>query len=393
VSIHETGELVGLSVPSSARVSEVQAAIEGRLGVPVAGQRLIWGGRELDEQKSLDELNILPREVLYLLPRHHHVCREWAATGSCSRGRRCYMKATHTVENSPRYVGHKAAKPTAQQGFAPQPPSTARPRPSYGVLTPQDPLSSEGSAPSFQGETGGSRPVMPTPMPANWGGGALALGPRLQRVSKVQQSNSGDWDGLVHDISAAVIRRRGEGCSTEGSSEDDEDEEEEDEDEIQEMDEERSWDEAVATAAIMPLVPQNGVRGVPFSQDSGIAGQLCVAGAPGALRGFDMDLSDLSSSSGSLFSETEPPTSRGISPPNRPATTPAEHGSAGLEFSAGVHLISEMEEQVREWEASEAAREEAYKSWVNAQMMARITSNATPSSPAVCVTNVASRVR
>merc|ERR1711988_585446 len=46
--------------------------------------------------------------VLYLLPRQPHVCREWAATGACSRGRRCYQKATHTMEFSPRYVEHMA---------------------------------------------------------------------------------------------------------------------------------------------------------------------------------------------------------------------------------------------------------------------------------------------
>merc|ERR1712185_214322 len=42
---------------------------------------------------------------------------------------------------------------------------------------------------------------------------------------------------------------------------------------------------------------------------------------------------------------------------------------AGMEFSAGVHLIEEMENQVKQWEESESRREEAYKAWVTQQMV------------------------
>merc|ERR1719478_1416315 len=108
VRVNDTkrGLVIGMSLAADTLIAEIQSQIEIRLEVPVASQRLIFGGRELDPNKTLEELNIHIKEVLYLLPRQPHVCREWAATGACSRGRRCYQKATHTMEFSPRYVEH-----------------------------------------------------------------------------------------------------------------------------------------------------------------------------------------------------------------------------------------------------------------------------------------------
>merc|ERR1711998_538385 len=113
INVTERDVVFGMQFGADALISDIQIAIEQRASVPVASQRLIFGGRELDPTKTLEELNIHPKEVLYLLPRLPHVCREWAATGACSRGRRCYQKATHTVEFSPRYVEHKAKSDAA----------------------------------------------------------------------------------------------------------------------------------------------------------------------------------------------------------------------------------------------------------------------------------------
>jgi len=41
--------------------------------------------------------------------------------------------------------------------------------------------------------------------------------------------------------------------------------------------------------------------------------------------------------------------------------------AAALEFSAGVHLIEEMEKQVAAWEESESKREMAYKAFIISQ--------------------------
>lgn len=47
-----------------------------------------------------------------------------------------------------------------------------------------------------------------------------------------------------------------------------------------------------------------------------------------------------------------------------------DKNAAALEFSAGVHLIDEMENQVKQWEEDEAAREKAYEVFVSQRMAA-----------------------
>merc|ERR1711934_538439 len=47
----------------------------------------------------------------------------------------------------------------------------------------------------------------------------------------------------------------------------------------------------------------------------------------------------------------------------------ADAVTAGMEFAAGVHLIEEMENQVKQWEESESVRHMAYHSYVTQQMM------------------------
>ena len=76
----------------------------------------------MDPSKTLEELNVQAKDIIFLFRRcPAHVCREWAATGACSKGRRCYQKGTHAVEFSPRYIEHyekgeNKGKSDARQG-------------------------------------------------------------------------------------------------------------------------------------------------------------------------------------------------------------------------------------------------------------------------------------
>jgi len=77
--------------------------IESRTGLSYPYQRLICGGRELEPDKSLDELGVRTKETLYLLERSHRLCPSWAATGTC-KDFCCPFRDSHTAANSPRYV-------------------------------------------------------------------------------------------------------------------------------------------------------------------------------------------------------------------------------------------------------------------------------------------------
>ena len=59
---------------------------------------------------------------------------------------------------------------------------------------------------------------------------------------------------------------------------------------------------------------------------------------------------------------------------------PLEPEQAGLEFASGVHLIEEMENQVKQWEESEGTREVAYNAWVQQQMMRAVSMGSRPPS-------------
>lgn len=79
------------------------ALLERRTGLPLYDQRLIAGGRELNPEQTLDQLNVKTKETLYLFQRQDNICASWAATGNC-KDRKCAHAGSHTVANSPRYV-------------------------------------------------------------------------------------------------------------------------------------------------------------------------------------------------------------------------------------------------------------------------------------------------
>jgi len=370
---HTEKEVVfGMRFEAESLVSEIQDAVECRTGMRVEDQRLIFGGRELDPSKTLEELNVHPKEVLHLLPRLPYVCREWAATGSCSRGRRCYQKGTHTVGFSPRYVEHHAKQnkdspSSTPESVTPQsasPPST----PEVGPLKmPTPPTVPHPSPPSY-GVVGATR-RMPSygllgmsqvdaakaVSMANWKGCPEMA---LREGGIAEQSNSGDWEGLVNAITSAVDTKTMEV----------------EEDLVEPSWEETSWEEAALSGALMG-----------FSCDSSYDSQssMCTgehSEVTQALEGRTEGSQNL------IHVKTEPGKlhlegiceSAAVVPviaqnPRSQQTQIAQalnqKETAGLEFAAGVHLIEEMENQVKQWEESESVRHMAYHSFVTSQMM------------------------
>merc|ERR1711939_456099 len=411
-------EVFGLCFSADALVSDIQLVIESRTGVPVDNQRVIFGGRELDPTKTLEELNVHPKEMVYLLPRLAHVCREWAATGFCSRGRRCYQKKTHTVEYSPRYVEHHAK--TASLAGMPKPAAPCQPGSTSDTADPSRvPTPPIQPRPPSYGKLGGARAVA-RPAVARPAYGALtkAVGETTEggaapdtwarpvaavvRGAAPQQSNSGDWDRIVNDIACAVEHAEDASLLVE------------EEIDIVSMDEktweERSWEEAAVLATIAPMG-----FGAKYEYDSSYSesSTASVASLCESLAEDPLDLgkpawtvgsvgSEGSSSDGSIH---EHMAMRGAGVGEQNPAAPCEGSRAGgvesaavlherlsqgvggcdidthkppevdknaaaLEFSAGVHLIDEMENQVKQWEEDEAAREKAYEVFVSQRMAA-----------------------
>merc|ERR1711959_784792 len=200
-----------------------------------------------------EELTVHPKEMVYLLPRLPHVCREWAATGFCSRGRRCYQKNTHTVEYSPRYVEHhaKTASPAVPKPAAPCQPGSTCGTATAAADASRVPTPPMQPRPPSYGKLGGARPAYGALTKAvretTEGGAAPDTWARpvaaVVRGAAPQQSNSGDWDRIVNDIACAV--EHAEAAQVE------------EEIEVVSMDEktweERSWEEAAVLATIAPM--------------------------------------------------------------------------------------------------------------------------------------------
>lgn len=247
------------------------------------------------------------------------------------------MKETHTMEHSPRYVEHHA-KPEGSLNASnhcnqPTPPLRPRP-PSFGKLTGRgcrQPMSS-----SKGSET-------------NWPQPGAAL-----KSHTTQQSNSGDWDGIVTDIVLAV-----EACEVE-------EEVEEDLDSDERSCEERSWEESEVAAAFAPF-HFTAKYDYDSSYDSTSSLNSTHEFEDATMAVIELPTSvwdaDAKSREEGAASCREGPTS-GVHEVDASSAAEADAATAGLEFSAGVHLIDEMENQVKQWEEHEAMRENAYHSWV-----------------------------
>jgi len=160
--------------------------------------------------------------------------------------------------------------------------------------------------------------------------------------AQLQQSNSGEWDGLVNEITSVV---------------------EDTEYVIEELEvEEKSWEEWDEVAAGVALAP------VGFSYDSSYDSSCSSTGSGAVAEEMRQALASFSQDKN--HRPTELPTAPvSAAAPASTEVPVVNQKVAGMEFSAGVHLIEEMENQVKQWEESESRREEAYKAWVTQQMV------------------------
>lgn len=147
----QTDTQLKIKVAASATTEILQQLITSQTGVPADEQRLICNQCELQPGMTLDEQNIKTNSIATLLEQpEERVCPEWLATGRCHL-KSCCLRATHTMEYSPRYLAHhiKSTKQTppatqpqqmAPQAapFVPQASPTSKP---FTILQP--PLSSE----------------------------------------------------------------------------------------------------------------------------------------------------------------------------------------------------------------------------------------------------------
>merc|ERR1711865_621937 len=117
--------------------------VTNQTGVPADEQRLICNQCELQPGMTLDEQNIKTNSIATLLEQpEERVCPDWLATG---RGhlKGCCLRATHTMQYSPRYLAHHIKLSSKQPVSAIQPQQLA---PEAAPFIPQ-PILSTTSAP------------------------------------------------------------------------------------------------------------------------------------------------------------------------------------------------------------------------------------------------------
>merc|ERR1711977_242097 len=95
--------------------------------------RLIANGRELSMSETL--LTGLGEfyfhsKCITLKELDVDACREWQRSGRCTSGSKCPHKHTHTIDLSPRYVGHANSPQSTSPVSSPPgtPPKIASPR-------------------------------------------------------------------------------------------------------------------------------------------------------------------------------------------------------------------------------------------------------------------------
>jgi len=171
---------------------------------------------------------------------------------------------------------------------------------------------------------------------ANWEGGCKMSG--QDRPLCGQQSNSGEWDGLISDITSAMEEAE---CI---------------EEEVEEG--EQSWEEAAMNAALAPMT---------FSYDSSYDSTISEVADEMQQALAQFEQAPAPAPVISVEQKVPVEVEKQMKGPEK-GEKAADAVTAGMEFSSGVHLIEEMENQVKQWEESEASREEAYKAFVAMQM-------------------------